>query len=141
LQNYTKVVISNLYYMERRQSKTFLTQIGPTLLLTPDPPVRLCDDQNGGTTIEIAIWERFCKNEFFSPTPRVPTVHVPTDISVGTHVHPTVCHRPCAWRPNQLRRGFRVPSFQISERDRSGDGHHLDSCLRRLINGLLCVRR
>jgi hypothetical protein len=29
----------NLYYKELRQLKTFLTQIGPTLPLTSDPPV------------------------------------------------------------------------------------------------------
>jgi hypothetical protein len=29
----------NLYYKERRQLKTYLTQIGPVLLLTADPPV------------------------------------------------------------------------------------------------------
>jgi hypothetical protein len=33
------------YYKERRQLKTFLTQIGPALPLTLDPPVRLRDDQ------------------------------------------------------------------------------------------------
>jgi hypothetical protein len=33
-----------LYYKERRQLKTFLTQFGPALPLTQDPPVRLRDD-------------------------------------------------------------------------------------------------
>jgi hypothetical protein len=35
----------DLYYKERRQLKTFLTQFRPTLLLTSDPPVRLYDDK------------------------------------------------------------------------------------------------
>jgi hypothetical protein len=39
--------------------KTFLTQVGPTLALTLDPPVRLRDDQKGGTTIKITIWGAF----------------------------------------------------------------------------------
>jgi hypothetical protein len=39
--------------------KNFLTQFGPTLPLTSDPPVRLCGDKKGGTTIEIAIWGTF----------------------------------------------------------------------------------
>jgi hypothetical protein len=39
--------------------KTFLTQFEPALPLTPDPPVRLHDDQKGGTAIEIAIWRAF----------------------------------------------------------------------------------
>jgi hypothetical protein len=33
-----------LYYKERRQLKTFLTQIGSALPLTPDPSVTLHDD-------------------------------------------------------------------------------------------------
>jgi hypothetical protein len=48
-----------LYYKERRKLKTFLTQFGPVLPLTSDPPVRLHDDKNCGTTIEIAIWGAF----------------------------------------------------------------------------------
>jgi hypothetical protein len=34
-----------LYYKEQRQLKTFFTQFGSVLPLTPDPPVRLRDDQ------------------------------------------------------------------------------------------------
>jgi hypothetical protein len=65
-----------LYYKERRQLKTFLTQFGPVLPLTPDPPVRLCDDRKGGMTIKIAIWEAFMpKTYFLSPTPHLPTLH------------------------------------------------------------------
>jgi hypothetical protein len=48
-----------LYYKERRQLKIFLTQFGSALPLMPDPPVRLPDDQKGGTTIKIAIWGTF----------------------------------------------------------------------------------
>jgi hypothetical protein len=33
-----------LYYKERRQLKTFLSQFSLALPLTPDPPVRLYDD-------------------------------------------------------------------------------------------------
>jgi hypothetical protein len=32
------MVIAHLYYKERKQWKTFLTQIGPTVPLTLDPP-------------------------------------------------------------------------------------------------------
>jgi hypothetical protein len=39
--------------------KTFLTQFGPALPLTPDPPVRLRDDKKGGTIIKTAIWGTF----------------------------------------------------------------------------------
>ena len=34
-----------LYYKDRKQLKTFLTHIGPTVPLTPDPPV---GDVGGG---------------------------------------------------------------------------------------------
>jgi hypothetical protein len=34
-----------LYYKERKQLKIFLAQFGLVLLLTPDPPIRLHDDQ------------------------------------------------------------------------------------------------
>jgi hypothetical protein len=52
--------------------KTFLTQFGPALPLTPDPTVRLRDDQKGGTTIEIIIWRAFLpKTNSFSHPPRV----------------------------------------------------------------------
>jgi hypothetical protein len=63
------------YYKERRQLKTFLTQIGPALPLTLDPPVRLRDDQKGGTTIKIAIWGAFLPKKLivFSPTADLPT--------------------------------------------------------------------
>jgi hypothetical protein len=57
-----------LYYKERRQLKTFLTQFGPVLPLTPDPPVRLCDDRKGGMTIKIAIWEAFMPKTYFFVT-------------------------------------------------------------------------
>jgi hypothetical protein len=49
----------SIYYKERRQLKTFLIQFGPTLSLTPDPPVRFVDDQKSETTIKTAIWEAF----------------------------------------------------------------------------------
>jgi hypothetical protein len=51
--------------------KTFLTQFGPALPLTLDTPVKLHDDQKGGTTIEIAIWRAFLPKKkviLFSPT-------------------------------------------------------------------------
>jgi hypothetical protein len=70
-------------YKERRQLKTFLTQFGSALPLTPNPPVRLHDDQKGGTTIELAIWGAFLpKRDFFlthpmSTRPRVPVLGPP----------------------------------------------------------------
>jgi hypothetical protein len=45
----------SLYYKERRQLETFLTQFRPALPLTPDPPARLHDDQKDGTNIKITI--------------------------------------------------------------------------------------
>jgi hypothetical protein len=68
-----------LYYKERRQLKIFLTQIRPALPLTPDPPVRLRDDQKGGTTIKIAISEVFPpKMNYFCHPPRIYPRSVPT---------------------------------------------------------------
>jgi hypothetical protein len=61
LDHHGEVVVSNLYYKERKQLKTFLTQFRPALPLTPDPPVKLHDDQKGGTTIKTQFGERFCK--------------------------------------------------------------------------------
>jgi hypothetical protein len=63
----------SIYYKERRQLKTFLIQFGPTLSLTPDPPVRFVDDQKSETTIKTAIWEAFLpKKLLFSQPARVP---------------------------------------------------------------------
>jgi hypothetical protein len=59
--------------------KTFLTQFGPILPLTSsDPPVKLHDDQKGGTTIKITIWGAFLPktNYFCHPTLFYPP-HVP----------------------------------------------------------------
>jgi hypothetical protein len=39
--------------------KIFLTQFGSVLPLTPDPPVRLRNDQKGSATIKITIWGVF----------------------------------------------------------------------------------
>jgi hypothetical protein len=52
-------IYTHTHYKERKQLKTFLTQFGSVLPLTSDPPVRLHDDQRGGTTIKIAIWRAF----------------------------------------------------------------------------------
>jgi hypothetical protein len=62
--------------------KTFLTQFGPALPLTLDPPVMLPEDQKCGTTITITIWRAFLPKKLilFSPTPALP--------SLRTHVEP-----------------------------------------------------
>jgi hypothetical protein len=91
---------SNLYYKERRQLKTFLTQFGPALPLMPDPPVRLRDDQKGGTTIEIAIRKVFLpKTNYFSHPPHLypPLVPVgPTRVWTRVYPHPTYPSGPPA---------------------------------------------
>jgi hypothetical protein len=54
--------------------KTFLTQFGSALPLTPDPPVKLHDDKKSGMTIETQFKDHFCqKRNVLSPTPHVPT--------------------------------------------------------------------
>jgi hypothetical protein len=73
--------------------KTFLTQFGSTLPLTPDPSVRLHDDQKGGTTIKRSQFgERFCKKRLIFLTHPVPTrpayppwahVHAPERLQDG----------------------------------------------------------
>jgi hypothetical protein len=85
-------LLMDLYYKERRQLKTFLTQFRRVLPLTPDPPVRLDDDQKGGTTIEIAIWGAFLpKTNCFSHPPRtypprVPALGPPARVPAQPHV-------------------------------------------------------
>jgi hypothetical protein len=77
--------VFNLYYKERRQLKTFLTQFGPILPLTSDPPVKLHDDQKGGTTIKITIWEAFLpKTNYFCH----PTLFYPPHVPVGPALLP-----------------------------------------------------
>jgi hypothetical protein len=67
--------------------KTFLTQLGPALPLTPDQPVKLRDDQKCGTTIKIAIWGAFLpKTNYFCHPPRI----FPPSIPAG----PTQCVSP-----------------------------------------------
>jgi hypothetical protein len=69
--------------------KTFITQFGPSLPLTPGPPVRLRDDQKGGTTIEIVIWRAFLpKTSYFSHPPRI---YPPPYASGPPHPPATVC--------------------------------------------------
>jgi hypothetical protein len=82
-----------LNYKERRQLKTFLTQFGPNIPLTSDPPVRLRDDIKGGTTLKITIWERFCqKSNSFLTTPTLPACVYPlgplSTSSCAAHGHP-----------------------------------------------------
>ena len=43
-----------LYYKDRKQLKTFLTRIGSTIPLMPDPPVRAEGGGRGWRPIEIA---------------------------------------------------------------------------------------
>ena len=43
-------MIIDLYYKDRKQLKTFLTQIGPTVPLTLDPPARSEGDGRGWRT-------------------------------------------------------------------------------------------
>jgi hypothetical protein len=59
--------------------KTFLTQFGPALPLTPDPPVRLYNDKKSGTTIKIAILGAFLSKKLIilSPSCHVATVYPP----------------------------------------------------------------
>jgi hypothetical protein len=69
VQSSSIILYLSLYYKERRQLKIFLTQFWSALPLPLDPPVRLHDDQKGGTTIKIAIWGAFLQNVIFlSPT-------------------------------------------------------------------------
>jgi hypothetical protein len=72
-----------VYYKERRQLKTFLTQFVPVLPLTSDSPIRLRDDQTGGTTIEIAIWGAF-----------LPKVNYFVTHTVFTHPRTRRAHQP-----------------------------------------------
>jgi hypothetical protein len=68
----------NLYYKERNQLKTTLTQFGSTLPLTPDPPVRLHVDQKGRTIIKITIWRAFLpKTNYFCHPPTIYPPAVP----------------------------------------------------------------
>jgi hypothetical protein len=69
----------NLYYKERKQLKTFLTQTGPAVPLTPDPPVICFWKWIYWKDYEVKksqFGERFYqKNElFFSPTRCIPTL-------------------------------------------------------------------
>ena len=59
-----------LYYKDRKQSKTFLTQIGPTILLTLDPPREVGGRVDPGNRMFENV---FAKNGlFFSPYAIVP---------------------------------------------------------------------
>ena len=56
----------SLYYKDRKQLNIFLTQIGPTVPLTLDPPVRV-ERGGGGLPIEIESWRAFLpKRNIFS---------------------------------------------------------------------------
>jgi hypothetical protein len=57
----SRVHFTSLYYKERRQLKTFLTQFGPALPLMSDPLVRLHDDKKRWNDHRIAIWGAFLK--------------------------------------------------------------------------------
>jgi hypothetical protein len=72
----------NLYYKERRQLKTFLTQIGPALPLTPNPPVICFWNWIGWKDYEVSknhnLESVSAKNVmFFSPTPHLPHLSYP----------------------------------------------------------------
>jgi hypothetical protein len=88
-----KKFLEYLYYKERRQSKTFLTQFGSTLPLTLDPPVRLRDDQKGGTTIKSQFGEHFCqkRNVFLSHPVRTHPLHL-------LWARPTQLHTQCPYQ-------------------------------------------
>jgi hypothetical protein len=79
--------------------KTFLTQVGSALTLTPDPPVRLHDDQKGGTTIEITIWGAFLSHVLYhlGPPPARKRVIEKTIYTTGCMLHSMetcACTRP-----------------------------------------------
>ena len=58
---------SILYYKDRKQLKTFLTQIGPAVSLMPDPRVRAEGGGTGWRPIKITCWRAFlAKRLFFS---------------------------------------------------------------------------
>jgi hypothetical protein len=73
--NFTNLSI--LYYKERKQSKTFLFQIGTALPLMTDPPVICFWKWIGWKDYEVPkksqFRERFCQNDLlFSPTAGIP---------------------------------------------------------------------
>jgi hypothetical protein len=75
---YQRDFIVYLYYKERRQLKTFLTQIGPALPLTPDPPIRLHDDQKAEMAVNRNLGSVSAKNLIlFSHTPHLPIPYPP----------------------------------------------------------------
>jgi hypothetical protein len=76
---FRKCFIYILYYKERRQLKTFLTQIGLVLPLTPDPPVMCFWRWIGWKDYEVPknrnLESVSAKNEkIFSPHPRIPAL-------------------------------------------------------------------
>jgi hypothetical protein len=109
--------------------KTFLTQIGLALPLTPDPPV-------------ICFWEWIRWKNYEVPKNRdLKSVSAKKLIfftqlfcthyctRLADHIHPTVRPR-VPWSPNQLRCG--VPHHGCSNRN-GIDLKHLGSCLGRLL--------
>jgi hypothetical protein len=81
-------VVEHLYYKERRQLKTFLTQIGPALPLTPDPPVRLRNDKKVERLYKSQFGEHFCqKHNVFLTHPDPARTHPPY-LLLAHHPHP-----------------------------------------------------
>jgi hypothetical protein len=72
-QQFKKLLI---YTIRSEDNWNFAHPIRARLTPQPDPPVRLHDDQNGGTTIKIAIWGVFLPkvNLFSHPSAALPIV-------------------------------------------------------------------
>jgi hypothetical protein len=109
----TDGVIIYLYYKERRQSETFVTQFGPTLPLAPDPPVRLRDDKKVERSLKSQFEECFCQkvNSFITHirSTRPPYPRGPTEVCISakkTSPHPLDAAR--------LLRGLRAPASSSS---------------------------
>jgi hypothetical protein len=80
----TGLCYTNLYYKERRQVKTFLTQIELALPLTPDPPITCFWKWMGwkdyGTTgkTAIAVRQRICRALSIGHTAKATLCRAPT---------------------------------------------------------------
>jgi hypothetical protein len=104
-----------LYYKERRQLKTFLTQIRPTLPLMSDPPI-ICFWKWIGwkeyKVKKIVIWRVFLpKPKFFSHPPNTYPPYVPVGPTFAFHVaaHPELKKKPSSTPPRDSTRMARAP--------------------------------
>ena len=83
------LVRTYLYYKDRKQLKTFLTRIGSTISLTPDPPVRAEGGGRGWRPIETTSWEMFLPktNCYFHRTPSYPHTRTGASSSFPAPAH------------------------------------------------------